>query len=148
MKLMGKAAMAGVFAAVYFLGGVAYAGRPVYGNPLDEGSAKCASCHDSQVSGHYKLSVCLDDDGCDHPIGGDYDKLASGDALVRPASTLDPAIRLQKGRITCLTCHVPYSDPDKHRKLTDLRRRYPLVPDPMLVLDNRDNQLCNSCHNK
>lgn len=149
MKLIGKAAIGCLFAAVYLLSGVCFAGRPpLDGNPLDEESVNCASCHDSYVSGHYKLSVCFVDDGCDHPVGGDYDRLASGDNLVKPSSTLDPAVRLSEGRISCLTCHIPYSDPSKHRKLTELRKRYPLVPDPMLVLDNRDNRLCNSCHQK
>ncbi len=145
---MSRIAIAGIFASVYFLWGVSYAARPVGGNTLDEDSAKCTSCHDPRVLWHYKLSVCFVDDGCDHPVGGDYDKLASGDDRLTPAANLNPAIRLPGGRISCRTCHIPYSDPDTHRKLTDLRKRYPLVPDPMLVLDNRENKLCNACHRK
>ncbi len=128
--------------------GVRAAGRPLDGNVLDEESVNCASCHYSSVSGHYKLSVCYVDDGCDHPVGGDYRELASGDGSIRPISSLSPAIRLHDGRIACTTCHTRYGDPAKHEKLTRLRKRYPLIPDPMLVVDNRENQLCRSCHNK
>lgn len=151
MKLMGKVCMAAILfaAALSNPPGACAAGRPpLDGNILDEESVNCASCHDSIVSEHYRLSVCFVDDGCDHPVGGDYGGLASGDGSVKPVSTLDPAIRLNDGRIACTTCHTPYGDPVKHGKLTELRKRYPLVPDPMLVVDNRENQLCHSCHNK
>ncbi len=148
MKPVGKAILACLFGAVLLSSpGVCLAWRHD-SLALDDESVNCESCHTSTVPEHYKLAVCSSDDSCDHPVGAYYSELAQGDDSIKPAASLDPAVKLYNGRITCTTCHVPYYDSDRHKELNDLRKRYPLVPDPMLVVDNRQGRLCKSCHKK
>ncbi len=145
MRIAGKRVLAAavIFAALT-AGNAAAVSRD---RVMDKESEGCVSCHEGTVSSHHKLSVC-DAEDCDHPIGGNYEDLSAGDNSLRPANALNPAFKLIDGRISCVTCHVPYSNPEKHKALADLRKRYPIIPDPMLVVDNRGSGLCLACHVK
>ena len=148
MKPVTKEAFAFLFAAVVVIFSRSTVAATPYGETLDDKSVKCLSCHSSTASEHYRLSVCSADDICDHPVGGVYDALASGNRSIKPAADIDHAVKLGNGRIVCVTCHVRYYSADEHRRRMKLRKRYPLVPDPMLVVDNRDGLLCRACHLK
>ncbi len=112
---------------------------------LDPASMECIDCH-SIVSMAVPAEVCHAG-GCDHPIGVDYALLSSQNpALVKPAS-LNPGVKLVGNKISCVTCHVPYSNAD-HEALSQKRSLMPAIPDPMLSIDNTASALCSACHAK
>ncbi|GMR04625.1 MAG: hypothetical protein BMS9Abin23_0526 [Thermodesulfobacteriota bacterium] len=112
---------------------------------LDRASIECISCHEADVTAESVHVV--GGPGHDHPVGVDYVGLAARvPALVKP-SELDPALRLVSGRISCVTCHVPY-DKKNHLTLAAKRKEMPAIPDPMLNVDNSGSGLCMSCHLK
>lgn len=112
---------------------------------LDPESAQCMGCHDAAIATDVTLQICSELD-CDHPIGMDYAMLASyNNGLTSPFS-LPPSIKLIGNSIGCGTCHIPYDK--NHAVSSSLRRLYPQIADPMLVMDNRQSELCFSCHVK
>src|SRR5574337_204386 len=105
---------------------------------LDPASMECIDCH-AIVSMAVPNEVCHAG-SCDHPIGVDYVLLSSQNpALVKPAS-LNPGVRLVGNKISCVTCHVPYSI-DDHEALSQKRSLMPAIPDPMLSIDNTGSAL-------
>lgn len=111
---------------------------------LDPESLDCLSCHDGSVAVDIMVSGCP---ACNHPLGVDYAYMAAGNPGLMPLLSLDPSVKLIDDEIGCATCHVPYS-PANHLDLAEKRKQYPLIPDPMLVMDNRISQLCLACHRK
>lgn len=107
---------------------------------MDAESAECLGCHDATSAIDVTLLVCPSPN-CDHPIFIGY---TNSPAFV-PVSSLNPAIKLINGKIGCTTCHVPY-DPNNHQALSQQRALMPLIPDPMLNLDNNGSALCFACH--
>ncbi len=83
---------------------------------LDPYSLRCMICHDDRTpssrqvvsAGFSDFSALPSFRGAEHPIGADYDNLArNGD--YRPRSHLAEEMLLPKGRVGCVSCHVPYS---------------------------------------
>ncbi len=111
---------------------------------LDAASRQCIACHESNLN----AQIVFHGERSDHPIGLDYLKLTRNNASLVPASQLNPALRLEHGRIGCLTCHVSY---DKKNHLLTAKKRASLSSedaDPMLTLDNKGSGLCMACHRK
>ncbi len=113
---------------------------------LDRESLDCVNCHDAAVTPGDPFEVCHEE-GCDHRIGIDYALAASRDRSLVPPARLNPAIKLVNNRISCVTCHVPYSA-DNHEVLAGKRKLIPQIPDPMLTVDNAGSALCRGCHNR
>lgn len=120
------------------------AAGPAAGVVLGPASRQCLGCHSGELSGR----VVSHKGGTEHPVGMDYGALAGGNPSLVPASSLNRALRLEDGRVGCVTCHVPY-DRANHRELARKRARmYMDEADPMLVLDSRGSALCTACHRK
>lgn len=114
---------------------------------LDAESIQCMGCHDAAIASDVTLSVCPTMD-CDHPVGVDYTLSASNNNGLKAPVSLDPSLKLIGNNIVgCGTCHVPYAAPT-HTVFSNLRRLYPTIADPMLVMDNRRSELCLGCHVK
>ncbi|OGP21824.1 MAG: hypothetical protein A2054_11010 [Deltaproteobacteria bacterium GWA2_55_10] len=110
---------------------------------LDEESRECVTCHEDEVAVR-EFRICHGD-VCDHPIGIDYAGAAVKNAgLVSPGS-VNPAVLLPGGRITCASCHTRYKK-DEHEATAAMRDGS--QPDPMLSMDNTGSALCAACHNK
>jgi len=111
---------------------------------LDAASIQCIGCHESGLN----AQIVFHGKGSDHPIGLDYVRLARNNGSLVPASQLNPALRLDHGRIGCLTCHVPYAK--KNHLLLAKKRAAASAEDadPMLTLDNKGSGLCMACHQK
>lgn len=82
-------------------------------------SAFCSSCHEAAPASKGAHSS--------HPVLVPYPE--KGDGLV-PAASLDPRVRLDRGKITCLTCHSGASG-----------KAY-------LTLAGQGSPLCTACHRK
>jgi len=111
---------------------------------LDAASIQCIGCHESGLN----AQIVFHGEGSDHPIGLDYVRLARNNSSLVPASQLNPALRLDHGRIGCLTCHVSY---DKKNHLLMAKKSAAASAedaDPMLTLDNKGSGLCMACHQK
>lgn len=113
---------------------------------LDARSMECIKCHEAAVTDNY-VTLVGDTGGHDHPVGVDYVSLAGRNPTLMKPLELDPALQLVNGRISCVTCHVPYSE-SNHLKLAAKRKGMPAIPDPMLTVDNAMSGLCTSCHLK
>ncbi len=107
--------------------------------PIDPVSSECLTCHDGSVA---KLSVIgvgiwthsgdfIGYDSGLHPIGVDYEEARRRSGGLRPSSTLDSRIRLVQGKVSCVSCHNPYSEKEQ-----------------LLVMENRGSRLCLECHIK
>ena len=99
---------------------------------IDSFSIQCMSCHDSLTGSlNVRLSgevIRHNSNRVNHPIGMRYaDSLSYGG--YRPIAMLAGEIVLPDGKVSCISCHQGYSD--KHGKL---------------VMDNRGDGLCLSCH--
>ncbi len=89
----------------------------VGGGPARDTSLVCLECHDGVMArnvrvglrpafGSSSASVIERERREGHPIGMDYAKAAAvPGARLRRVSTLDPAIRLDNGRVGCTSCH-------------------------------------------
>lgn len=110
---------------------------------LDLDSRRCLECHIAVEP----VEFCPMK-GCDHPVGFDYvERHLKNPALV-PRHLLNPLIRLADNvRIGCLSCHIPYSA-ESHESLFAQRSADQTLPDPYLIMDNRESELCLSCHKK
>ncbi|CAG1066203.1 hypothetical protein BAC1_01809 [uncultured bacterium] len=114
---------------------------------MDKESLECLGCHDAAVATDVTFQVCSEPD-CDHPFGIDYLTLAlSNKGLKNPSLLPQPIKLVNNSTIGCGTCHVPFKKND-HSILSSMRNLYPEIPDPMLVMDNRQSQLCFGCHSK
>lgn len=120
---------------------------PAMSSALDRESIECLSCHDAAIATDVTLQVCSEPN-CDHPFGVDYSAIAGTNRGLNPVNALPQPIKLVNNKtIGCGTCHVPYKVND-HSLLSGLRNLYPGMPDPMLVMDNRQSELCFGCHSK
>ncbi len=138
---MRKASAALLFSlAVLFL-------NPGPSEALDRESLECLSCHDAAVATDVTFQICSEPN-CDHPFGIDYRTLSlMNKGLKSPAMLPQPIKLVNNETIGCGTCHVPFKKQD-HSILSSMRNLYPEIPDPMLVMDNRQSQLCFGCHSK
>ncbi|MBC8413341.1 MAG: cytochrome c3 family protein [Nitrospira sp.] len=103
---------------------------------IDDMSMECIECHAIGMSSieaglgagswsHFTKEF-------PHPIGIDYSSFSMMNGKdYKPASMLNPDVRLFNGKIGCGTCHNIYS---KNKK--------------MLTMENRGSELCLQCHNK
>ena len=64
-----------------------------------------------------------------HPVGVDYAYAQTTSETLKPALLLDAALRLENGKVGCVSCHDAFS------RLAG-----------QLVVDNRGSALCLSCH--
>jgi predicted CXXCH cytochrome family protein len=84
----------------------------------------CLGCHD--VVAEKKMSTS-------HPVDIDYRAAqANSKGRLKPVSQIDPAVKLEKGKVVCTSCHDPNSSlPAK------------------LVISNTGSgsRLCVACHN-
>ncbi|MBC8210534.1 MAG: cytochrome c3 family protein [Gammaproteobacteria bacterium] len=99
---------------------------------IDSFSIQCMSCHDTLVENlNVQISTNVlqhNSDNSAHPIGMQYrDSVNYGG--YHPAALLPKEISLPDGKISCISCHLGYSD--LHGKL---------------VMDNTGEKLCYSCH--
>jgi len=113
---------------------------------LDKASVECIGCHDSAVSPDDPAQICHEA-GCEHKIGADYAEAAGRDRSLAPIDTLPAELKLVDGKMSCVTCHVPYSK-ENHETLSAQRAMMPEIPDPMLSVDNTGSGLCLLCHLK
>ncbi|MHC4785770.1 MAG: cytochrome c3 family protein [Planctomycetota bacterium] len=105
----------------------------------DPQSSACLGCHDGTVAtdaGDHTDDAVRNQagaPGANHPVGVLYvvdgSQPDEGPAL-RPPEMLDPRIRLYDLRVGCGSCHSPYAGGEA-----------------LLVMSNRQSQLCLSCHN-
>lgn len=107
--------------------------------PLDYISRACLSCHDGSFV-RFPLVRVADWDGKSrlggfvrgiHPIGIDYEKSRRLRGGLKLVTLLDRRIRLVQGKVSCISCHDPYSPRAFH-----------------LVMENTGSRLCLSCHIK
>ena len=127
---------------------------PLSGLPFDpqanlpvrwnQDSRLCLGCHDGTLAtnilspdlntilgsfrGETPKNFCL---AQGHPVGIDY-RLAqlNSKGRLRDPSMLDPALKLEDGQVSCISCHDPNSRLQKK-----------------LVMSNSGSRLCFSCHN-
>lgn len=118
----------------------------------DGSSILCLSCHDGTTAlgnvlsrmtdiefsggvtnlppGSSNMSTDLADD---HPISFDFTTgLAAADGQLKDPSAIIPPVRLEQGRMQCVSCHDP------HRNLTS----------DFLLITTQFSELCFSCHNR
>ena len=102
--------------------GFAFDNAEIFPATLRSGSHYCEGCHDGVIASAA---------GRRHSVEIDYRlaQLRSGGKL-RDISQLGPAIQLEDGRVSCLSCHSHTSQ---------LKAR--------LVTSNDGSRLCFSCHN-
>ena len=99
---------------------------------IDNFSIQCMACHDKSAEPlpvrAAGISGATGTAARNHPVGRRYaDSIGFGG--YRPASGLPEGILLPDGRLSCVSCHVGYSE--RHGAL---------------VMDNRADRLCRSCH--
>ncbi|MBE9532238.1 MAG: hypothetical protein IME98_05480 [Proteobacteria bacterium] len=117
----------------------AMSSRP--GARLDDATRECMKCHNMEAGKHFGPSHTS------HVVGADYEEAAKvAPSLVSPAS-LDPRIRLIKGRISCITCHVSYVE-ETHADSVKDRDNPEARAYPLLRVDNSGSGLCLKCHRK
>lgn len=120
---------------------------PVTATALDRESLECLGCHDAALATDVTLQICSEPN-CDHPLGIDYRMLSMSNHGLKSVSSLPQPIKLvNNSTIGCTTCHAPFKQND-HSILSSMRNLYPGIPDPMLVMDNRQSELCFGCHLK
>lgn len=109
--------------------------RSTHDNGLELETQNCLTCHDGLVSTDVTMGSRLSPDSPlgDHPVGVKYRsrQVDAAEVIVRPVSSLNPAIRLFDGQIGCGSCHSPYS-----------------TQEDLLVMSNHRSALCLSCHNQ
>ena len=121
---------------------------PVMAPALDRESLECLGCHDAALATDVTLQVCSEQPNCDHPLGIDYRMLSMTNHGLKSVNSLPQPIKLvYNSTIGCGTCHAPFKQND-HSILSSMRNLYPGIPDPMLVMDNRQSELCFGCHLK
>ncbi len=106
---------------------------------IDPTSLECLACHDGSIgkqafvgSGVWTHnSDFLGFDSGLHPIGVDYERARVKLGDLRPASEIDKRVKLVQGKVSCVSCHDPYSM---------LKGR--------LAIPNYGSKLCFECHMK
>jgi predicted CXXCH cytochrome family protein len=94
----------------------------------------CLTCHDGLISQDVAMSVSSSRDAMsEHPVNVTYRSRleTAAEVRVKPAGSLNPAIRLFDGKIGCGSCHSPYS-----------------TQESLLVMSNTRSALCFGCHNQ
>lgn len=111
--------------------------------PLDSVSAECLSCHDGSVgkAAPVKAGLWQHSDPLFgptpqpytgvHPVGIDYEESRMDHDDLKPSMMIPKMIKLVNGKVSCISCHDPYST----RK-------------GKLITDNRNGQICLGCHDK
>lgn len=95
---------------------------------IDNFSIQCMSCHDKSGDALRMPLTVAGSERRNHPIGSRYnDSISFGS--YRPVAGLPENILLPDGKLSCVSCHVGYSE--QHGAL---------------VVDNRGDRLCQSCH--
>jgi hypothetical protein len=95
---------------------------------IDNFSIQCMSCHEKSGDALSTPVTAAGSGRRNHPIGSRYtDSIDFGG--YRPVTGLSEKILLPDGKVSCVSCHVGYSD--EHGAL---------------VVDNRADRLCQSCH--
>jgi predicted CXXCH cytochrome family protein len=89
---------------------------------LDQLSSECLSCHE-------ELNEPINRSHGGHVTGIPYENYTGGNQKFRMLSVLPLELVFLEGKTTCTTCHG--LDPHGGQ---------------ILVIDNRGNALCNSCH--
>lgn len=107
---------------------------------LDAASIECVGCHQDAISVKEPLQVCHQGN-CDHPVGVSYASFSSRNRGLIPPEGLVPEIKLVDGKMSCLSCHTPYTAEHEERAASS-------QPDPLLSVDNTGSRLCTSCHRK
>ncbi|CAG1772261.1 hypothetical protein BAC3_02456 [uncultured bacterium] len=137
VKMVGAASFFAV--AIFF---------PAIAAALDQQSMECLGCHDAAIASDVSRQVCSEPANCDHPFAVDYSTASKSNRGLKPVGDLPQPVKLADDMtIGCGTCHVPFNM-DDHSILSSMRNLYPGIPDPMLVMDNRQSELCYGCHLK
>ncbi len=103
------------------------------GGPVDSYSMQCMACHSDNATVNSRRVASLGfmrpigGGGSNHPIGADY-RQASFSGGFNPPSSLPAEMVLPEGKVSCITCHKPFS-----RKHGEVRRAA---------------TLCTQCHIK
>lgn len=103
------------------------------GVELDSYSLQCMGCHSGvegvrQVEVGQNLVVRHAGSSGSHPVGASYVQ-AENTTRLRPKSMLSESILLPDGRVSCVSCHLAFTQ--KHGAL---------------VMSNQGSQLCFQCH--
>ncbi|BDG10279.1 hypothetical protein AMPC_33920 [Anaeromyxobacter paludicola] len=99
-------------------------------NRLEASSRSCLTCHDGSVEGKRIYRNAAGHRGENvHPIEVSYTDRAAFSDRFEPPRRLHPALVLQDGKVTCVTCHDGMSEQPYHTAL------------PM-----NGSRLCLSCH--
>ena len=108
------------FAFLFHTQGLAFETADNFPLALRAGSHYCEGCHDGVMAADRR-----------HSVGTDY-RLAQlrSRGKLRDVAQLDPAIQLEDGRVSCLSCHSQNSQ---------LKAK--------LATSNAGSRLCFSCHN-
>ncbi len=111
--------------------------------PIDPVSAECLSCHDGSMgkAAPVKAGLWQHSDPLFgptqqpytgvHPVGIDYEESRMDHDDLKPSVMIPKMIKLVNGKVSCISCHDPYSK--KRAKL---------------ISDNRNGELCLGCHDK
>ncbi len=125
--------------------------QAIPGQP-DGSAILCLSCHDGTIAlgnvvsrvndidfsggittmpvGPKNLTTDLSDD---HPVSFDYSPaLASSDGQLKDPSAISMPVRLENGKLQCVSCHDPHSNAN----------------DKFLQVTNQYSDLCLRCHDK
>ena len=97
----------------------------------DSGAMTCLSCHDGRMGKGGTVCLTKCDFRSPHALLRQYPPLGKEDQFAPLASLPGKGIRLEDGRISCISCH-DLTNPGKDH----------------LVMSNNGSRLCLSCHVK
>ena len=104
---------------------------------LDKTTSYCLGCHDGVIATDTNMTPGYHDQGIgksiglSHPVDIDYEQVYTKKMKTyHYPGSLDPRLKLENRKITCLTCHDENSTLKNH-----------------LVMENTRSRLCFSCHN-
>lgn len=124
---------------------------------LDDASKQCMTCHKQDVSikGAGGVMEFQGHQSKNHPVGMDYGSRAAKDPRgYFPVTSLNKALRLVDGRVTCITCHKIKEDAPAPSSgfikvgLTTGGTDPRCTATTELTVGPRTTDLCLSCHNK
>ncbi|RMG74425.1 MAG: hypothetical protein D6710_01565 [Nitrospirae bacterium] len=111
--------------------------------PIDSVSAQCLSCHDGSMGKAAPVKAGLWQHGDPlmgfnqqaytgvHPVGIDYEESSMEHPDLKPSAMIPRKIKLVNGKVSCISCHDPYSNNRAQ-----------------LISTNRNGELCLGCHDK